>query len=177
MRSLSQLPSTVSALNQHTDGISTYQPMWVWKNTKHHWIVYPNIIELIQFSCNWSNRFSLLCVLWLYASYGLPVSLLLDPLMSSRKQIIFLKIDFLSHWLPHRYSNTWITATVSALRFNLFTWTSLWLRTTNLEDSVNRRVTLKCVSMVVSACLWHTLLSLCIHTEPIRKVDGTAPFE
>lgn len=72
------------------------------------------IVGSVQRHANWFNRFALLSV-------HRPLCFL-EPLMSSRKEILFLKIDFLPHWLAHSYSNRWIPATVSALlRFNLFT--------------------------------------------------------
>lgn len=72
------------------------------------------IVGSIQRHVNWFNRFALLSV-------HMPL-FFLEPLMSSRKEILFIKIDFLPHWLAHSYSNRWIPATVSALlRFNLFT--------------------------------------------------------
>lgn len=89
------------------------------------------IVGSIQLYANWFNRFALLSVHMALC--------FLEPLMSSRKEIRFLKIDFLPHWLAHSYSNRWIPATVSALLDLGF----LWLRTkTCPEDSVNRKPTL-----------------------------------
>lgn len=106
----------VNCYSLHTDGPGA----GLERHCKYHWTVYHCIVESIQLCGNWFNRLSLLSVQMPYSFYSLPIFLLLDPLMSSRKEIIFLKIDFLSHWLPHRYSDRRITAAVSArLRLNL----------------------------------------------------------
>lgn len=103
------------------------------------------IVGSIQWHVNWFNRFALL-------SLYMPLCFL-EPLVSSRKEILFIKIDFLPHWLAHSYSNRWIPATVSALlRFNLFTQADFRPRfsvieNNNLPRGFSKQNTLRKVSL------------------------------